>query len=48
MKVYGLLIDGAKCQPGGHEHDIEWARSGLSTARDLKERKKELPYKKGL
>ena len=36
MKVYRLLIDSAKRQPGGHEYDFNWDVSGLSTARDLK------------
>ena len=36
MKVYRLLIDSSKRQPGGHEYDFEWDVSGLSTARDLK------------
>ena len=35
MKVYRLLIDSAKPQPGGHEYDVDWDLSGLSTARDL-------------
>ncbi len=37
MKVYRLLIDSAKRQPGGHEYDFEWDLSSLSTARDLKD-----------
>ena len=37
MKVYRLLIDSAKRQPGGHEYDFEWDLSGLSTARDFKD-----------
>jgi len=37
MKVYILLVDSAKRQPGGHEYDFEWDLSGLSTARDLKD-----------
>ena len=36
MKVYRTLIDNAKCQSGGHEHDFEFDISGLTTARDLK------------
>ena len=36
MKVYRLLIDSSKRQPGGHEYDFEWDISGLATARDLK------------
>jgi hypothetical protein len=37
MKVYRLLIDISKRQPGGNEYDSEWDISGLSTACDLKE-----------
>ncbi len=36
MKVYRLLIDSSKRQPGGHEYGFEWDLSGLTTARDLK------------
>jgi hypothetical protein len=37
MKVYRLLIDSAKRQPGGHEYNFELDISGLiTTARDLK------------
>ena len=36
MKVYKILIDSAKRQPGGHEYDFEFDISGLATARDLK------------
>ena len=37
MKVYRLLIDSAKRQPGGHKYDFDWDLSGISTARDLKD-----------
>jgi hypothetical protein len=36
MKVYRILVDSAKRQPGGHEYDFELDISGLATARDLK------------
>ena len=35
MKLYRLLIDSSKRQPGGHEYNFEWDLSVLSTARDL-------------
>ena len=36
MKVYRILIDSAKRQPGGHEYDFEFDISRLATARDFK------------
>ena len=36
MKVYRILVDSAKRQPGGHEYDFELDISGLAPSRDLK------------
>ena len=38
MKLYRILIHGAKRQPGGHEYHFEFDISGLATARNLKGR----------